>query len=55
MKLREALEKKNLSFDCFTTFKHGETRIIKSDGTSIVEKASKKYSTSLTNSNANSK
>lgn len=34
MKLREALDAKNLPVDSFVTFKHGETRIVSNHGSS---------------------
>jgi N-acyl-phosphatidylethanolamine-hydrolysing phospholipase D len=44
-KLREALENKDLAINSFITFKHGETRLVKANGTSVVEKAPKKRET----------
>ncbi|RWS11168.1 N-acyl-phosphatidylethanolamine-hydrolyzing phospholipase D-like protein, partial [Dinothrombium tinctorium] len=38
VKLRDALEAKKLSLDSFVTFKHGETRVVKSDGSSAPQR-----------------
>ncbi|RWS24964.1 N-acyl-phosphatidylethanolamine-hydrolyzing phospholipase D-like protein, partial [Leptotrombidium deliense] len=38
MKLREALEAKKIQLDSFVTFKHGETRVVTTDGSSIPQK-----------------